>query len=109
MPKLADGRTVPNAAPESSLAQVGYSQVTPTNAANGTALVSPPTTAHRMVVQCNGGTIRWRADGVAGLNSSLGSLMKDGDTVTLYGQPTIKAFKHFLASGTPVLDIQFWG
>lgn len=106
MTKLSDGRFVQNGAAEWGQSQVGYSQVTPTGAS--TALISPPASAVRMVIQCNGGTIRWRADGTAPTVSA-GALMKDGDTITIYGQPAIKTFKHFLASVTPVLDIQFWG
>ena len=105
MTKLADGRVIPNTL-DAALTQLGYQQVTPTAAS--TALLSIPAGTIRAVIQCNGGTIRWRADGVA-TTVALGSIMSDGSTITLNGALVIAAFQHFLLATSPKLDIQFWG
>jgi hypothetical protein len=105
MTKLLDGRVIPNTM-DAALTQLGYQQVTPT--ALSTLLSSIPAGTIRAVIQCNGGTIRWRADGTAA-TVALGAIMADGSTITLNGALVIAAFQHFLLASTPKLDIQFWG
>lgn len=88
---------------------LGYQQVTPTGTAAG---VTPPAVPAAsglvpgyMVVQCNGGVVRWRDDGTAP-TASIGMSIADGSEMNYVGD--FYAIQFILSSGTPILDISFY-
>ena len=57
------------------------------------------------VIQCQGGVVRWRDDGVAP-TSAIGMSIPSGSELDYVGE--ISALKFISSSGTPILDISLY-
>lgn len=98
---------------------LGYQQIVAATLAASTGITLPTVTAGNVpgqattqippglaVVQCNGGTVRWRDDGTAP-TSGIGMSIPDGGELDYTGD--IANIRFILASGTPILDIALYG
>ena len=89
---------------------LGYQQISATTlvASTGLNLPTPPVGRPIMaaVIQCNGGTVRWRDDGT-NPTASIGMSLATGSELDYYGEMT--AIKFIVSSGTPILDISYYG
>lgn len=89
------------------LVQLDYQQILTAQLATATALVVPPGTLEALI-QCSGGLVRWRADD-NNPTASQGNRLADEDGMTIRGARALEAIKFIASSGSPVLDIAYWG
>lgn len=85
---------------------MGYRQITVTTAVFLTipaANDGQPIT--HIVIQCNGGNVRWRDDGVAP-TATVGMTLAALGQLDYTGENTVIEF--ILSSGTPILDINYY-
>ncbi len=65
---------------------------------------SPPAKAAHVSVE--GGAVRWRADGNAP-TASVGTLLKDGDDITVWGSADLGSIKFVATAGSVTLNIHY--
>jgi len=89
---------------------LGYSQILNATLASATKIVpatyAPPATSGLLpgfvIVQCQGGVVRWRDDGVAP-TATIGMSIASGGELDYTGDPANLQF--ISSSGTPILDV----
>ena len=84
----------------------GYQQITVTTVIGFTlpTLINGQPVGYA-VIQCNGGVVRWRDDGVAP-TATVGMSLPSGAELDYSGEMTALVF--ILSSGTPILDITYY-
>lgn len=88
---------------------LGYQQISAGTLAASTALtlptLSPGESVGYLMVQANGGIVRWRADGTAP-TASVGMSIPDGGELNFVGD--ITKIRFILSTSAPVLDVSFF-
>lgn len=88
---------------------LGYQQITSVTLASATNLAlpkPPPGYGNNFaVIQCNGGVVRWRDDGVSP-TASVGMPIPDGGELDYVGD--LGSIQFIIASGTPTLDVSIY-
>jgi hypothetical protein len=88
---------------------LGYQQISAATLAASTALTLPTLTAGRslgyVMIQANGGIVRWRDDGTAP-TASVGMSIPDGGELNYVGD--FKAIRFILSTSAPVLDVSYY-
>lgn len=88
---------------------LGYEQIVNATLASATGLTlpTPPAglTVGYAVIQCNGGTVRWRDDG-EDPTTSVGMVIPNGGELHYVGD--FNAIKFIDADSTPILDISYY-
>jgi len=85
----------------------GYQQiVNPLSATALTLPTPPPGFANNFVViQCNGGAVRWRDDSIDP-TATIGMTIPDGGELDYVGD--LSKIKFIAASGTPIIDVSVY-
>lgn len=71
------------------------------------ALSVPDTACLEVLVQAEGGDIRWRADGTAP-TTSIGMLLRDGETMIVSGFKAIAALKFITVGAAGAVNVSYW-
>ena len=85
-------------------APTGYQQVLNATLQSAAGLAPPAKTCYAMI-QANGGAVRWRDDGT-NPTATIGMLLPAGGELDC--TTNLNAIKFIAASGTPVLDINYY-
>lgn len=89
---------------------LGYQQISNAALASAVGLTLPTLPAGSLgvgyvVIQCQGGTVRWRDDGTAP-SASVGMTIPQGAELDYVGEPS--AIKFIVSTGSPTLDVSFY-
>ena len=88
---------------------LGYSQILNATLAASTGIVFPTFPGGSLpgyaIIQCQGGTVRWRDDGTAP-TSTVGMSLATGEELDYSGDLTMIRF--ISSAGTPILDISLY-
>lgn len=88
---------------------LGYQQILAATLASSTALTLPTLAAGESIgyvmIQANGGIVRWRCDGTAP-TSSVGMTIPDGGELNFVGD--ISKLRFILSTSAPILDVSFF-
>ena len=88
---------------------LGYTQILNATLAASTGIVMPTPISSYVpgfaVIQCQGGIVRWRDDGVAP-TATVGMSLPSGAELDYVGD--ISAIRFISSSGTPILDISLY-
>ena len=88
---------------------LGYQQILNATLQNAVSLTPPTLGAGQYwlyaVIQANGGTIRWRDDGVAP-TSSVGMVIASGGELLYAGE--LEKIQLIASTGTPIADISYY-